>query len=203
MTPQTIHRAGLNRQAVIQAAVDLVNAEGAEALTINRLARELSVQPPSLYNHIEGLAELRRELALISIRALGDRLIDAAIGKSGPAGIIAISQAYRAAIKESPELYLSSLRASGNQETPDPELQAAEERVVRVAVRLVESFGLAGDEAIHAVRGLRSIVHGFTTLEVAGGFGIPLDLDESFNRLVTMFIRGMEQEQEPSDESGV
>jgi hypothetical protein len=35
------------------------------------------------------------------------------------------------------------------------------------------------------------MVHGFATLEVAGGFGLPLDLDESFNQLVEVFIRGM------------
>ena len=53
-----------------------------------------------------------------------------------------------------------------------------------------------GDEAIHALRALRSVVHGFATLEAAGGFGIPLNLDESFRRLVELLIRGMEGTQE-------
>jgi hypothetical protein len=54
---------------------------------------------------------------------------------------------------------------------------------------------LNGDDAIHAVRALRSLVHGFATLEVSGGFGIPLDLDESFHRLVDLFIAGIQQEE--------
>jgi len=37
-------------------------------------------------------------------------------------------------------------------------------------------------------------VHGFTTLEVSGGFGMPLDLDESFARLVNLFIAGLEKQ---------
>ena len=37
-----------------------------------------------------------------------------------------------------------------------------------------------------------SLVHGFATLEIAGGFGLPLDCDESFRRLVDMFIRGLQ-----------
>ncbi len=183
-------RAGLDRAAVVHAAAALVNAEGVEALTINRLARELGVQPPSLYNHIHGLADLRRELALLSTRALGERIVTAVIGKSGPAGVMAMANAYRGYIQEFPGLYLSSLRASGNLERPDLELKAAEESVVGVALALMESFGLAGEDAIHAVRGLRSVVHGFATLEVEGGFGIPLDLDESFRRLVETVIRG-------------
>ncbi len=186
-------RAGLDRAAVVRAAAALVNAEGAEALTINRLARELGVQPPSLYNHINGLADLRHELALLSTQALGDRIIMAVVGKSGPAGVMALADAYRAYIREFPGLYQASLRASGTMEKPDPELRAAEDRVVRVAITLMESFGLMGAEAVHAVRGLRSAVHGFATLEIAGGFGIPLDLDESFHQLIETIIRGFEQ----------
>ncbi|HZW02720.1 MAG TPA: TetR family transcriptional regulator, partial [Anaerolineaceae bacterium] len=121
---------GLDRAAVLQVAVRLVNAEGADALSLYRLARELGVKPPSLYNHIDGLAGLWRELAIENITALGDRISQASIGKTGPAGIRALAAAYRAHIRECPDLYLASLRSSGNMESPDPRLQAAEERVV-------------------------------------------------------------------------
>jgi AcrR family transcriptional regulator len=149
-------RIALDRGAVVRAAADLVNAEGVEALTINRLARELRVQPPSLYNHIAGLGELWRELARLNMRTLGDRITTAAVGRSGPAGVMALAQAYRAYVKECPGLYQASLRASGNLGQPDPDLQAAEERVVRVSLALAESFGPSGEDAIHAVRALRS-----------------------------------------------
>ena len=49
----------------------------------------------------------------------------------------------------------------------------------------------SGDDAIHAVRALRSLIHGFATLEQGGGFGIPLDLDESFRRLIAIYIAGI------------
>jgi hypothetical protein len=68
-------------------------------------------------------------------------------------------------------------------------LSAAEEPSLRVTLAVVASFGLTGDDALHAVRGLRSLVHGFATLEIAGGFGLPLSLDESFDRLLQMFVR--------------
>jgi hypothetical protein len=41
-----------------------------------------------------------------------------------------------------------------------------------------------------------SQVHGFATLENAGGFGIPLDLNESFGWLVAMTVAGLEREAE-------
>ena len=53
------------------------------------------------------------------------------------------------------------------------------------------SLGLQGEEAIHAARGLRAIAHGFATLEAAGGFGLPVERDESFHRLVLAYLGGL------------
>ncbi len=41
------------------------------------------------------------------------------------------------------------------------------------------------------MRGLRSIVHGFVSLEMTGGFGMPVGLDASFNWLIRTFIAGL------------
>jgi hypothetical protein len=43
---------------------------------------------------------------------------------------------------------------------------------------------------VHAARGLRSALHGFVTLEAGGGFGFPLDLDDSYDRLVRTLADG-------------
>jgi AcrR family transcriptional regulator len=185
-------RAGLDKGIVVKAAATILNEEGVQALTLNRLAQDLGVKTPSLYNHIDGLPGLYQELALLNARMLGERFTQAAIGNAGPTALVAIAQAYRAYIKEAPGVYLASLRSSGTQQPIDAELSAAEEPSVRVTVAVVASFGLVGDDALHAVRGLRSLVHGFATLEIAGGFGLPLSLDESFDRLLQMFVRALQ-----------
>jgi AcrR family transcriptional regulator len=180
----------LDKAVVVQAAADLLNCEGVEALSLSRLANQLNIQTPSLYNHIDGLPGLRRELAVLNARQLGDCLTEAAIGQNGRRAVLALAQAYRDYTHAHPGLYLARLQASGNQEAPDVELQQAEARAVRVVLLIIGSFGLQGDEAIHAVRGLRSLVHGFATLEVAGGFGLALNCDESFRRLIEALLRG-------------
>jgi AcrR family transcriptional regulator len=181
----------LNTAAVVAAAADLVNAEGPAALSLSRLAAELGVRTPSLYNHVDGLPGLGRELARLSARGLAERLSGAAVGRSGPEALDALCQAYRDHIKAAPGLYLSTLRASGAQAPADPELQREEQRSLDVCLAVASSFGLKGKDALHAVRALRSAVHGFATLEIAGGFGLPLDCDESFRRLVGMLARGL------------
>lgn len=191
-------RPRLDREAVVQAAVDLLDSEGVGSLSLGRLAERLGVQTPSLYNHVEGMPGLVRLLALRNARDLAACIGEAAIGKSGPAALLAVAEAYRDYIKHHPGLYMASLRASGAQAqggTPvDAELAAAEERVVRIVLTVLASFGLTGEDAIHAVRGLRSVVHGFATLEIASGFGLPLDCDESFQRLLAILTRGLVNE---------
>ena len=186
-------RARLDTAAVVQAAVDLIEAEGLEALTLGRLAKDLEVQTPSLYNHVDGLSGLMRELAVRSTRELGGVMGNAVMGKSGAAAVLAVAEAYRAYVKVHYGLYMTGLRSSGLQIPIDVELQSAQERVVRIALAVVGSFGLQDKDALHAVRGLRSIVHGFATLEVAGGFGLPEDCDESFRRLVEAMMSGLQK----------
>lgn len=190
-------RAHLDKAAVVQAAADLINTQGVQMLSLSRLAKQLGVQTPSLYNHIAGLPGLVDDLAILNARRLGERLEGAGIGKAGPEAVMALAQAYRAYIKEFPGLYLATMRASGSRplpaSKPTEELRKAEERAVRVGLAVLGYFELSGDDALHAVRGLRSLVHGFATLEVAGGFGLALDCEESFRRLVEMFIAGLQR----------
>jgi AcrR family transcriptional regulator len=186
-------RAGLDKALIVQAAADLVNNEGIDALTLNRLARMLKIQPPSLYNHVDGLAGLMRELALVNVQQLYTVFANAAVGKSGEDALMSIAQAYRRYIKEYTGLYTAGLRAQGSHTSGDSELIEAEERVVMVAMAVVQSYGLSGNDALHSVRGFRSLVHGFATLEISGGFGLPLDCDESFRRMVLIISRGLQE----------
>ncbi|MEV0297335.1 TetR/AcrR family transcriptional regulator C-terminal domain-containing protein [Nocardia sp. NPDC050710] len=48
----------LSRDRIVAAALALVDAEGLEAVSIRRLATELGVQGPSLYNHVATKDEL-------------------------------------------------------------------------------------------------------------------------------------------------
>ncbi len=187
-------RSNLTKQTVVQAAAELINAEGLEALSLGHLAEKLGIRTPSLYNHVDGLPGLMRELSILNARNLADRISEAAIGQSGPGAVRAVMQAIHAYIKEYPGLYLSTLRASGTQAEVDPELEKEEARSVKVGIAVMASFGLEGEDAVHALRGLRSLVHGFASLEISGGFGMPLDLDESFSRLMNLFIAGLEQQ---------
>jgi hypothetical protein len=60
---------------------------------------------------------------------------------------------------------------------------AAGERGVGTLFAVLRGYGLDGDDAVDATRALRSALHGFVSLEQAGGFGLPVDVDRSYDQL--------------------
>ncbi|GCE14773.1 TetR/AcrR family transcriptional regulator [Tengunoibacter tsumagoiensis] len=183
-------RAGLDQTAVIESAALLVDEEGIEQLSLGRLAERLGIKKPSLYNHVAGLPGLKRNLAVYCLREVLARFSRAAIGKSGADAIIAFADAYRSYAREHPGRYALTLQA------PDPtdqELVEISTQTVDVARALLAPYKLEEEETIHAIRSLRSIVHGFVSLEAAGGFGMPINLDASFHWLLTTFTSTLER----------
>jgi AcrR family transcriptional regulator len=178
-------RAGLDRVGVVRAATELADEEGLEALTLARLAARLGVRPPSLYVHVGGLDDLRSAVARDGMSALADALQQAAAGLAGSDALRAIADAYRAFAKAHPGSYPALQRAEGTGRSD------AAERVVALILAVLRGYGLDGDDAVHAARGMRAALHGFVTLETGGGFGIPLDLDVSYARMVTMLDSGL------------
>ncbi|MBA2394913.1 MAG: WHG domain-containing protein [Ktedonobacteraceae bacterium] len=182
------HRAGLDQLTVVEAAAKLVDEEGIGQLTLGHVAERLGVRIPSLYNHIAGLPGLKHQLALYCLHDLLDRILRAIAGKSRSEAIRALANAYRAYAQEAPGRYALTLQAPA---PLDQEVQNVAGQIVDVIRAVLAPYKLSEEDAIHAIRGLRSIVHGFISLEMAGGFAMPIDLDASFQWLITMFIVGL------------
>lgn len=182
-------RSGLTQAAVVDAAARLADAEGLEQVTLARLAAALGVRPSSLFNHIGGLADLRRLLQLRGLRELAARAGRAAVGRAGAEAVLAAAAATRQFAHEHPGLYAASLPALP---PDDPERRAAAEAFVGIFFDTVRGYGFDGAVAVHAVRGLFSAVHGFIMLERARHFGMPVDTDESFRWLVAHYVASLD-----------
>src|SRR5204863_7595562 len=76
-------RAGLSAEAVVDAAAELADREGLEAVTLARLAADAGVRPPSLYAHVAGLDDLRGRLAMRGRSELTTVMRNAATGRAG------------------------------------------------------------------------------------------------------------------------
>ncbi len=181
-------RAGLNPEIVIDAAAAIADADGLEAVTLAAVAERLGVKPPSLYKHVDGLDAILRGIALRGLREANARIVHAIIGLAREDALEALARTYWRFSVEHRGLYAATLRAPKPGES---EIEAAGGILVGVIGSVLKGFGLSGEDALHAVRGMRAIVHGFVSLEAVGGFGLALDIEESFLRLVRSFAIGL------------
>ncbi len=183
-------RAGLGSEAVVDAAAELADEVGFEAVTLAALADRLGIRAPSLYAHVASLADLRRRLGDRGVRELTEAIAVACAGRARSDALTALAETYREYAAAHPGLYAAMQRAPD--EAAGVSADAARE-LVALIVAILSGYGLEGDDAIHAVRVVRAALYGFVSLERLGGFAIELSLDESFERLVAMLDLGLSE----------
>lgn len=174
-------RAGLTPQTVVREAAVLADEVGYDRLTLAALAGRLGVALPSLYKHVKGVDALHQKLAVLATAEVAAELTTAAAGRAGPDALRAVAAAFRSYARRHPGRYPASQRVP---DPADPEHVAAGEQAVGAVYAILRGYGLSGDAAVDATRMFRAAVHGFITLEATGGFGLPRDVDRSFDQLV-------------------
>jgi AcrR family transcriptional regulator len=182
-------KVGLDRRQVIDAAAALADAEGLDSLSLARVAEALAVSSPSLYSHVDGLAALRRELALEASARLGADVREAVTGAPGVEAVRRVAHAYRAFARTHPGLYATLHTTPRRGE--DADVAAAFGALVGDIAAVLIGLGLPEQDAVPLIRTLRSALHGFVSLEASGGFGLPDGVDESFETLIDVVVAGM------------
>lgn len=194
-------RAGLSRDAVTALALRVVDDGGVQGfadLTLAKVAALAGVATPSLYKHVGSLADLRRAVALVAIEDLTRATAAATIGRSGPDALSALAWAVRDFAREHPGRYAAVQVSPDLGATDDDPLARAGSQTVAVIVAVLRGFDLPGTREVDAIRAVRSAVHGFVSLELMGGFGMPDDVDHSFEVLVRLLVAGIEDLSEPA-----
>jgi AcrR family transcriptional regulator len=188
-------RVGVDRRAVVRAAVAVVDRDGVEALTMAALAADLGIRGPSLYAHVRNLAELRRDLWLWVLDDLGERLRASVMGRSGRDALVAFATALRDYGRDHPARYLLTL----DPPVPFDDAAVAARRQANAAFRaVIASFGLQGEEAVHCGRALRAAVHGFVELEARNALATHQG-DESWEFLLMLLVNGIERARDGED----
>jgi AcrR family transcriptional regulator len=177
-----VPRAGLTPSAVVAQAAELADAGGFDQLTLAAVASSLGVALPSLYKHVRGLPDLRRQIAVLGAREMNDAISRAAVGRSGGDALLAVGQAYRDYALRYPGRYAATLRVPDAASDVDGDYAAAAADALTVVSAVLLGYGIEGQEAADATRMIRAVLHGFVSLETAGGFGMPRDVGQSFAR---------------------
>ncbi|MDE1172681.1 MAG: WHG domain-containing protein [Parvibaculaceae bacterium] len=180
----------VNLERILEEAGGLANRRGLDGLSMNDLAQALNIRTPSLYSHVAGIEAVKRLLALHGLAELDAMMSRVTIGKSGPDAVRALLNAYRGFARKNPGIYAATIPTPPRS---DREWSSAVDRLMDTLHASLQAYGLQGAEIIHALRGLRSLVHGFVSLEASGALKHPVDRDESFDWLVESFLAALEK----------
>jgi AcrR family transcriptional regulator len=175
---------------VVAEAARLADEVGLPALTLAMVAKRFGVALPSLYKHVSGLPALLQKVSALATAELADEVVAAAAGRARGDALRAVAAAYRGYAAAHPGRYPATQRVP---DPADPAHVAAGERLVGAVFAILRGYGLDGDDLVDAARALRSALHGFVTLESAGGFGLPQDIGRSFDRMVAVLSAGFDR----------
>ncbi|MGZ9812392.1 TetR/AcrR family transcriptional regulator [Pseudoroseicyclus sp. H15] len=132
MAKRGYHHGNL-REALVEAALKLIEEKGPTGFTLSEAAREAGVTPAAVYRHFEGREDLIAEAARQGYEIFGD-LLDYAYNGGKPTALAAfekVGRAYLAFARKYPGHYVAMFE-SGVSIQRNPDLAAASERALGV-----------------------------------------------------------------------
>lgn len=182
-------RAGLDPAAVVAAGAALADEVGLAKLTMGLLAERLGVRTPSLYKHVGGQEDLTRRIAALALSEAAEAVGGAVQGYAGRDALAAAARAFRDFVLEHPGRYAATIGVEPS--GPDDPLAVAGRRALDAFTAVLRGYETEEADMDHALRMLRSLCHGFATLQSANGFQWSADVDESFEWLIAFTDRGL------------
>ena len=182
-------RQRLNRAIVVDMAAAIADAEGIDAVTLQRIANDAGVKQPALYRHVSGIEELWMLLSLRGRDELVRYLTSALNTVTRDDAVFAIARAWQRFVRDHPGLYSATDRVPS---VGDADIEASLSRVVVTLTNALRGYNLSDDVRAHCARSLRSALHGFCVLEKDQGHPEPQAIDAGLNNLVELFCRGIE-----------
>jgi len=176
-----VPRANLSPDALTRAALDLIDADGPDALSMSGLARRVGVQTASLYAHVRDLAALLSAVQAAVFHELADAIGDAPTLRE-------LANAQRAYAFAHPARWAMISQPVDRNEITGP----AASRVSALVVGSLGDYALPESETVHAVRFASATIAGYLALEAASSFAHRDEAtDTSWNRALDALDRAL------------
>jgi AcrR family transcriptional regulator len=161
---------------IVHAGRSILEADGIDGLTMQRVAATVGVRPPSLYKRVRGRTHLIRLIANDIVGELAETLDAAATSGDPRDDLRGLAHAFRAFAQANPNGYSLIFGQLDEAERADPELNArASAALLRTAA------ALAGpDHGLEAARTVVAWANGFVSMELSGAFRLGGDVDRAF-----------------------
>jgi AcrR family transcriptional regulator len=171
--------------AVVAAGREIVESDGVEALTMQRVAERVGIRAPSLYKRVGSRSELVRMVADQVALDLAQTL-DEVRGSGDPeADLRAVAAAFRSFAHRNRATYSLVFEPGSGGVSPEAR--------DRSSIPVLEvARALAGDDdALPAARTIVAWAQGFLTMELNGAFQLGGDVDEAWEYGVAGLVRAL------------
>lgn len=182
-------KANIDKETIINKAVEIVNSVGIDKVTLKMLAENLGIKSPSLYNHIEGIDDLKKQLMIYGWKQAEQRITLAVIGVSGYDAIRAMCYAFYDYVIENPGVFNVMLWYNKFQ---SEEMEMATAQLLTIIFKITSSLNIPDDYCFHLIRTFRGFLEGYFLLVNNGSFGHPLPIFESFEISIEVLIAGIQ-----------
>ncbi|WP_406813400.1 TetR/AcrR family transcriptional regulator [Mycobacterium sp. M23085] len=176
----------VRRDDVLAAARDMLDDEGWDRLNMVALAERLGIKGPSLYNHVDNLDDLRRQLWILVVREMSEAIRDAVLGLAGDDAVRAIATTYREYANRYPRRYALPVSIAGLHGRDIAQAVSVSTDTSRAVFRY---YGLTGDNVDIATTLLTASMSGFMAMELRGAMQV--DPDTAYDVLIENFIAGL------------
>jgi TetR/AcrR family tetracycline transcriptional repressor len=170
----------LTRARIVDQAIDLIEREGEEALSMRRLGSALGVQAMSLYHHVDNREELTEAIA----QRLLEPTRELELGTDWRQAATVFGRSLRTVAVQHPRAF----RLVGLKPLDAPRAEA--ERLIAV----FEAAGASREKGLVLYRAVASYARGYALAE-ASGFTLgadEIDADEAFERGLEALLSGFE-----------
>jgi AcrR family transcriptional regulator len=178
----------LDKATLVRAAADVADRDGWSQLTLSRVAETVDRHVSSLYTHVDGLDDLRREVALLAIDELAEEVWRAALGRSGGDALAAIATVERDYSRHHRGRIAAINAFTGSR---DAEFRARGARLAEPIRATLAGFGLDADRIAVAHHVFSAAVLGLVQTEVHTSAG-QAEADEALRQTVALFVAALE-----------
>lgn len=178
----------VTKEAVIQAASDIADADGLNSVSLKAVGERLSIRTPSLYNHIGGLDDLLREVAHKGMRTMNEQMMHAVIGVSGDTGIKAASIAYFKYVIAHPGIYETIQWAHWHSSSVTI---AIFDNYKALLMKLIMSCSMKKGKNDEVLSLIMSVLHGYSSMELGKALVDPEEAIRGFINSIDIVLLGL------------
>lgn len=180
----------ITKTDVIQTASDIADKNGLSNVSLKVVAENLNIRPPSLYNHIDNLESLLREVAHNGMKAMNERMIQAALGKIGEAAIKNVGIEYLNYMIEHPGIYETIQWATWHDTEETGKIFDNYLSLLKTLALSCNFNTINIDEILNLLTG---VLHGYTTLQLRYAFTKPDEVRKALSTALDTVLAGLHQ----------